>query len=37
MSAVRYTQAPAGVVRTALFDINAARLAGFPEPPRFQF
>jgi protein-L-isoaspartate(D-aspartate) O-methyltransferase len=37
MTAVRYTVAPEGTVRTALFDINAARLAGFPEPPRFQF
>jgi protein-L-isoaspartate(D-aspartate) O-methyltransferase len=37
MSAVRYTLAPEGLVRSALFDINAARLAGFPEPPRFQF
>ena len=37
MRAVRYTLAPEGVVRTELFDINATRLAGFPEPPRFHF
>jgi protein-L-isoaspartate(D-aspartate) O-methyltransferase len=37
MTAVRYTLAPEGLVRTGLFDINAARLSGFPEPPRFHF
>ena len=38
MQAVRYTLgSEGGVVRTELFDINASRLAGFPEPPRFHF
>jgi hypothetical protein len=29
--------AEGGPVRTELFDFNAPRLAGFPEPPRFHF
>jgi len=37
MHAVRYTMADGGLVRTELFDINAPRLAGFAEPPRFHF
>jgi len=37
MRAVRYTLAPEGVARTELFDINATRLTGFAEPPRFHF
>ena len=38
MSAVRYTlAAEGGFVRTVLFDTNAPRLVGFPEPPRFHF
>jgi len=38
MQAVRYTLgAEGGLVRTELFDINAPRLVGFPEPPRFHF
>jgi len=37
MEAVRYTSGPERVVRTALFDTNAARLSGFPEPSRFHF
>ena len=38
MQAVRYTLGTeGGAVRTELFDINASRLVGFPEPPRFHF
>jgi len=37
MSAVRYTQGPEGVMRTPLVEINAKRLVGFPETPRFHF
>ena len=37
MEAVRYAHGADGIVRTALFDINAPRLLGFPEPPRFRF
>ena len=37
MTAVRYTQGVQAVERTELFDINAPRLAGFPEPQRFHF
>ena len=38
MQAVRYTLgAEGGLVRTELFDINAPRLVGFAEPPRFHF
>ncbi len=37
MEAVRYTNGASGAVRTALFDINAKRLVGFPEPSRFHF
>ena len=37
MEAVRYTHGANGIERLALFDINAPRLAGFPEPPRFHF
>jgi protein-L-isoaspartate(D-aspartate) O-methyltransferase len=37
MQAVRYARGGAGIVRTALFDVNAMRLAGFPEPSRFHF
>ena len=37
MEAVRYTHGASGVVRTPLFDVSAARLIGFPEPPRFHF
>ena len=38
MQAVRYTLgAEGGLVRTELFDINAPRLVGFPESPRFHF
>ena len=37
MEVVRYTHGANGIERLALFDINAPRLAGFPEPPRFHF
>ena len=37
MEVVRYTQGAKGVERLALFDIDAPRLVGFPEPPRFHF
>jgi protein-L-isoaspartate(D-aspartate) O-methyltransferase len=37
MTAVRYTRGAEGFSRTALFDVNATRLAGFPEPARFHF
>ncbi|MET0384056.1 MAG: protein-L-isoaspartate O-methyltransferase [Burkholderiaceae bacterium] len=37
MEAVRYTRGANGFERLALFDINAQRLVGFPEPPRFHF
>ncbi len=38
MQAVRYTLGTdGGFVRTELFDINASRLVGFAEPPRFHF
>jgi len=37
MTAVRYTQGPEGVVRTPIVEINAKRLVGFPETPRFHF
>ena len=37
MRAVRYTRTDAGVKREELFDTLAARLVGFPEPPRFHF
>ena len=37
MQAVRYAQAGSGMQRTELFDTFAARLAGFPEPPKFHF
>jgi len=38
MSAVRYTANPDGTwSRVSLFDVNATRLLGFPEPARFHF
>jgi protein-L-isoaspartate(D-aspartate) O-methyltransferase len=37
MTAVRYTNAPGGMERAELFDIEAPRLHGFPEPERFHF
>jgi protein-L-isoaspartate(D-aspartate) O-methyltransferase len=38
MEAVRYTVAADGSVsRLSLFDVNATRLIGFPEPARFHF
>jgi protein-L-isoaspartate(D-aspartate) O-methyltransferase len=37
MEAVRYTNGPNGIARVALFDVNATRLVGFAEPPRFHF
>ena len=38
MSAVRYTANPDGTwSRVSLFDVNATRLHGFPEPARFHF
>jgi protein-L-isoaspartate(D-aspartate) O-methyltransferase len=37
MEAVRYTHGANGFERLALFDVNALRLIGFPEPPRFHF
>ncbi len=37
MSAVRYTRTAEGFSRLPLFDVNATRLAGFPEPARFHF
>jgi protein-L-isoaspartate(D-aspartate) O-methyltransferase len=37
MTAVRYTQGGRGVERTELFDLDAPRLIGFPEPERFRF
>ena len=38
MSAVRYTaQADGSFSRTSLFDLDAPRLVGFPEPARFHF
>ena len=37
MEAVRYTQGANGIERLALFDLDAPRLVGFPEPPRFHF
>ena len=37
MTAVRYTRGEQGFSRVALFDVNAPRLAGFPEPARFHF
>ena len=37
MEAVRYTNGATGVTRVALFDVNATRLVGFPEPSRFHF
>lgn len=38
MAAVRYTaNADGSVTRTSLFDLDAPRLVGFPEPARFHF
>jgi len=37
MEAVRYTHGADGFSRVALFDVNATRLLGFPEPARFHF
>jgi protein-L-isoaspartate(D-aspartate) O-methyltransferase len=38
MEAVRYTANADGTTsRTSLFDLNATRLLGFPEPARFHF
>ena len=37
MSLVRYTQGPEGPARTPIVEINAKRLVGFPETPRFHF
>jgi protein-L-isoaspartate(D-aspartate) O-methyltransferase len=37
MSLVRYTQGPERAVRTPLVEINAKRLVGFPDTPRFHF
>jgi protein-L-isoaspartate(D-aspartate) O-methyltransferase len=37
MTAVRYTQEAGGTVRTPLVEINAKRLVGFPDTPRFHF
>jgi len=37
MEAARYTATPNGTERVALFEYNARRLAGFPEPSRFHF
>ena len=38
MAAVRYTaNADASFTRTSLFDLDAPRLVGFPEPARFHF
>jgi protein-L-isoaspartate(D-aspartate) O-methyltransferase len=37
MEAVRYTHGANGFSRLALFDVNATRLLGFPEPARFHF
>jgi len=38
MEAVRYTvNADGSFARLGLFDLNATRLVGFPEPARFHF